>query len=66
VSEPSDIEAAVIAERERIARWHEKQADALEAALDKIAREGGVIEVSRRSLPELHRSFAAAIRAGAE
>jgi hypothetical protein len=60
-------EAAIRAdERERIAKWHERQADALEQALEKIIREGGTVEVNRRSLAELHRSFAAAIRAGAE
>ena len=57
---------AVKAERERIAAWHDRQAEALEAALDLIAAEGGTIEIPRRSLAELHRSFARAIREGAE
>lgn len=66
MSEPSDIEKAVLAERERIACWHEKQAEELEQALDQIAKEGGTVELSRSTVAELHRSFAAAIRAGAE
>lgn len=60
-----EIRAAVLAERERIAVWHERQADQLDAAIDRILSEGGTIEVSHRSLAELHRSFAASIRAGA-
>jgi hypothetical protein len=56
---------AIIMERERIAAWHEAQADALEAAIQQVLHEGGVIETSRRSLVELHRGFAAAIRRGA-
>lgn len=62
----SEIRAAILAERERIARWHESQAEAVERALEQIDKEGGTVEVSRRSLAELHRSFAAAIRSGAE
>lgn len=66
MSEDEKIAAAVIAERERIAAWHERQADALEAARDRIFAEGGTTEVTSRSLADLHRSFAKAIRAGAE
>lgn len=70
MSEPryteSDLQRAVEAERERIAAWHDAQAAAVEAALEQIAAEGGTVEMSRRSLAELHRSFAAAIRAGAK
>lgn len=61
-----EIHAAVMAERERIAAWHDRQAGQLEAAIDRILAEGGTIVISHRSLAELHRSFAAAIRAGAK
>lgn len=61
-----EIRAAVLAERERIAAWHDRQASQLEAAIDRILAEGGTIGISHRSLADLHRSFAAAIRAGAE
>ena len=63
---PDEIAAAVQAERERIAKWHERQADLLEHALEQITREGGTVELSKKSLAQLHREFAAAIRAGAE
>ncbi|MDB6035977.1 MAG: hypothetical protein JWM16_6315 [Verrucomicrobiales bacterium] len=62
---PTDIEKAVLAERERIAAWHDRQAEALDRAMQRIAEEGGMV-VSPRSLAELHRSFAKAIREGAE
>lgn len=55
---------ATLAERERIALWHEAQAEAIELALERISAEGGTVEISRRSLAELHRSFAVAIRNG--
>jgi hypothetical protein len=59
-----EVQAAILGERERIAKWHDRQAEMLEAAQEQIEKEGGKID--RRSLAELHRSFAAAIRAGAE
>lgn len=57
--------AGVMAERERIANWHEAQAEAIDAALAKISTEGGTVDISRRSLADLHRRFAATIRKGA-
>lgn len=57
---------AVLAERERIAAWHERQALALEEAAARILADGGTIEVSHRSLVELHRASARSIRDGAE
>jgi hypothetical protein len=58
--------AGAAAERERIAVWHEAQADKLEAAIERILEEGGTIGVSNKTMAELHRSFAVAIRAGAQ
>jgi hypothetical protein len=58
--------AGAAAERERIAAWHETQASKLELAIERILAEGGTIEISNKTMAELHRSFAAAIRAGAE
>lgn len=57
--------AGIMAERERIAVWHETQAAALDKALEQILSEGGTIDISRRSLADLHRGFAKAIRGGA-
>lgn len=59
------IAVGIMAERERIAIWHEQQADALDAAIEQILKEGGVIEPSHRSLADIHRGFAKAIRLGA-
>lgn len=61
-----DIRAAVLAERERIARWHERQAIELELAMEAILAQGGAVEVTQHSLVHLHRRSAEAIRAGAE
>lgn len=59
------FDAGIMAERERIAIWHEAQADAIDRAVEQILSEGGTIDVSRRSLSDLHRGFAKAIRGGA-
>jgi hypothetical protein len=64
MSAADDIREAVLAERERIARWHDRQAEALEAAIALITEEGAAIEVTQRSLVHLHRRSAEAIRAG--
>lgn len=56
--------AGIAAERERIAAWHEAQAAALEAAIEQIIREGGTVELSHRSMIDIHRGFATAIRRG--
>lgn len=64
MSAADDIRAAVLAERERIAAWHERQAAELELAIEKITEIGGTIEVTQRSLVHLHRRSAEAIRAG--
>lgn len=64
MSDAEDIRKAVLAERERIAKWHERQAVDLEAAIAQITEEGSSIVVSHRTLVELHRRSAAAIRAG--
>jgi len=59
-----DIRKAVLAERERIAKWHERQAVELEQAIERILAQGGEIEITQRSLVHLHRRSAEAIRAG--
>lgn len=59
------VRLARAAEREGIAAWHDAQAEIIEAALATIAAEGGTVEIPRRSLAELHRDFARAIRSGA-
>lgn len=64
-SEVEAIAAGIMAERERIAAWHEAQATELDKALEQIVSEGGTVDVSRRSLADLHRGFAKAIRGGA-
>ena len=55
---------ALITQREECAKWHDVQADALEAAIEEIIRSGGWIDHLRRSQAELHRRSATAIRAG--
>jgi tagatose-1,6-bisphosphate aldolase non-catalytic subunit AgaZ/GatZ len=57
-------EAGIEAERERIAVWHERQASLLEAALEQVEREGGSVEMAPRSMAQVHRRFAEAIRRG--
>lgn len=56
--------AGISAERERIAAWHERQAAQLEAALEQVAAEGGTVDIPPRSMAQIHRTLARAIRSG--
>jgi hypothetical protein len=56
---------AMMSQREFDAAWHDQQAEALEAAIDEIKRNGGWVDSVRRSAAESHRLYAKAIR-GAE
>jgi hypothetical protein len=58
------VTKAILAERERIAAWHDTQAAVLEAEIARIISEGGWVDATRRSTAELHYKFAKAIRDG--